>query len=178
MNRILLVGALAALAALALPLQAQNRNPPRAPTRPKPQKPIDVPPAVVVLQVDTTEGDSTRAIIKRDFDYGDRIQPLILDNETLADIWKPGDRRIGPRACHRTAVDGGARGLDQALQSRRRRSCRRSRHSLTGICTAQCPARATLRFVTVLAVWKTCRIRQPGKPHSVNRCRIERRNKE
>jgi TolB protein len=93
MNRLLLVGALA-LAAIAPPLHAQNRNQPRAPIRPKPQKPIDVPPAVVVLQVDTTEGDSTRAIIQRDFDYGDRIQPLILDNETLADIWKPADRRI------------------------------------------------------------------------------------
>lgn len=53
-----------------------------------------MPPAVVVLQVDTTAGDSTRTIIQRDLDYGDRIQPLILDNETLADIWRPGNRRI------------------------------------------------------------------------------------
>ena len=90
MNRILFVGAL--LVALAPPMHAQNRT--RPPARPKPQKPADVPPAVVVLQVDTTEGDSTRTIIQRDFDYGDRIQPLILDNETLADIWRPGDRRI------------------------------------------------------------------------------------
>jgi tol-pal system beta propeller repeat protein TolB len=49
---------------------------------------------VVVLQVDTTEGDSTRTIIQRDFDYGDRLQPLVLDSMTMADIWKPGDRRI------------------------------------------------------------------------------------
>lgn len=93
MNRILLVGALT-LAVFAPPVRAQNRTQPRPSTRPKPQKPVDVPPAVVVLQVDTTEGDSTRTIIQRDFDYGDRIQPLILDNETLADIWRPGDRRI------------------------------------------------------------------------------------
>ncbi|HJQ55244.1 MAG TPA: hypothetical protein VJ825_15520, partial [Gemmatimonadaceae bacterium] len=89
-SRTILAGALA-LVAIAPSLQAQNRP---APARPKPQKPIDVPPAVVVLQVDTTAGDSTRTIIQRDFDYGDRIQPLILDSITLADIWQPGDRRI------------------------------------------------------------------------------------
>lgn len=84
-----LAGALALVVAASL--QAQNRP---APARPKPQKPIEVPPAVVVLQVDTAAGDSTRTIIQRDFDYGDRIQPLILDSITLADIWQPGDRRI------------------------------------------------------------------------------------
>jgi len=92
MNRILLVGALA-LAALAPTLQAQKTQP-RPVARPKPQKPLDVPSAVVVLQVDTTPGDSTRTIIQRDFDYGDRIQPLILDDESLAEIWRPGDKRI------------------------------------------------------------------------------------
>ena len=89
-SRTILAGAVA-LVAIASSVQAQNRP---APGRPKPQKPIDVPPAVVVLQVDTTPGDSTRTIIQRDFDYGDRIQPLILDSITLADIWQPGDRRI------------------------------------------------------------------------------------
>ncbi|HEX2602585.1 MAG TPA: hypothetical protein VHL32_10815 [Gemmatimonadaceae bacterium] len=89
-SRTILAGALA-LVAIASAMQAQNR-----PTvvRPKPQKPIEVPPAVVVLQVDTSAGDSTRTIIQRDFDYGDRIQPLLLDSITLADIWQPGDRRI------------------------------------------------------------------------------------
>jgi tol-pal system beta propeller repeat protein TolB len=48
----------------------------------------------VVLPIDTTPGDSTRTIIQRDFDYGDRIQPLILDSTTMADIWKPGDASI------------------------------------------------------------------------------------
>ena len=72
-------------------LHAQNRRPAQ---RPKPQKPIEVPPAVVVLQVDTTPGDSIRTIIQRDLDYGDRVQPLILDNETLSDIWQPGGSRI------------------------------------------------------------------------------------
>ncbi|HEV2043250.1 MAG TPA: hypothetical protein VGR05_01100, partial [Sphingomicrobium sp.] len=48
----------------------------------------------MVLQIDTTEGDSTRTIIQRDFDYGDRIQPLILDSTTMADIWRPGDGKI------------------------------------------------------------------------------------
>jgi len=55
---------------------------------------VAIPPAVVVLQVDTSAGDSTRTIIQRDFDYGDRIQPLILDSVTLADVWKPGNRSI------------------------------------------------------------------------------------
>src|SRR6266699_7108163 len=98
MNRILLVGALA-LAALAPTLQAKKTQP-RPVVRPKPQKPLEVPPAVVVLQVDTTPGDSTRTIIQRDFDYGDRIQPLVLDSVTMADIWRPGDPRInfGPLA--------------------------------------------------------------------------------
>ncbi|HEX3533960.1 MAG TPA: hypothetical protein VHT23_07040 [Gemmatimonadaceae bacterium] len=64
------------------------------PARPQPQRPIDVPQAVVVLPIDTTPGDSTRTIIQRDFDYGDRIQPLILDSTTMADIWKPGDASI------------------------------------------------------------------------------------
>ncbi|MFL5543461.1 MAG: hypothetical protein ACJ792_02065 [Gemmatimonadaceae bacterium] len=90
--RNLFVGALLLLA-LVPAAYAQNRKP-AAPARPRPQKPLDVPPAVVVLQVDTTEGDSTRTIIQRDFDYGDRIQPLILDDAMLADIWRPGQRRI------------------------------------------------------------------------------------
>ena len=88
MNRLFLVGVVA-LFAPALPVNAQ-----KTPARPKPQIPVDIPPAVVVLQVDTSAGDSTRTIIQRDFDYGDRIQPLILDSVTLADIWEPGDRRI------------------------------------------------------------------------------------
>jgi len=91
MNRILLAGAMA-LAVLAPAVHAQNRTP--RPGRPKPQQPVEIPPAVVVLQVDTTAGDSTRTIIQRDFDYGDRIQPLFLDSVTLAEIWQPGARRI------------------------------------------------------------------------------------
>src|SRR6478752_5995451 len=89
-SRTLLLGALAFLA-LAPSMQGQNLP---TPARPKPQKPVEIPPAVVVLQVDTTAGDSTRTIIQRDFDYGDRIQPLVLDSITLADIWRPGDRNI------------------------------------------------------------------------------------
>ena len=98
MNRIILAGVLA-LCALAPVVQAQKTQP-RPATRPKPQPPMEVPPAVVVLQVDTSAGDSTRTIIQRDFDYGDRIQPLILDSVSLADIWSPGETRInfGPLA--------------------------------------------------------------------------------
>jgi tol-pal system beta propeller repeat protein TolB len=83
-----LLGA-AALCALAPAAHGQARR-----TRPQPQRPVDIPQAVVVLPIDTTDGDSTRTIIQRDFDYGDRIQPLILDSTTMADIWKPGDATI------------------------------------------------------------------------------------
>lgn len=83
--------AAALVSAAATPVHAQNRP---APGRPKSQRPVEVPPAVVVLQIDTTAGDSTRTIIQRDLDYGDRIQPLILDSATLHDIWRPGQNNI------------------------------------------------------------------------------------
>jgi tol-pal system beta propeller repeat protein TolB len=87
--RQLLVGAVA-LFALAPSMHGQNP----VVGRPKPQKPLEIPPAVVVLQVDTAAGDSTRTIIQRDFEYGDRMQPLILDSATLDDIWRPGQKNI------------------------------------------------------------------------------------
>jgi tol-pal system beta propeller repeat protein TolB len=87
--RKLLVG-VAALLALSTTMNAQTPVVPR----PKPQKPLEVPPAVVVLQVDTTAGDSTRTILTRDFDFGDRMQPLILDSATLDEIWRPGQANI------------------------------------------------------------------------------------
>src|SRR5450759_2519219 len=91
--RKLLVGAVAFFA-LAPSMHGQNRNQPPVVGRPKPQKPVEIPPAVVVLQVDTAAGDSTRTIIQRDFDFGDRMQPLILDSATLDDIWRPGQKNI------------------------------------------------------------------------------------
>ncbi|HEU4721655.1 MAG TPA: hypothetical protein VFS59_09875 [Gemmatimonadaceae bacterium] len=36
-------------------------------------------PGVVVLPVSGARGDSVRAIIQRDFDYGDRVNPIVLD---------------------------------------------------------------------------------------------------
>src|SRR4051812_9699075 len=87
--RSILIGA-AAFLALTPTVNAQNRTP----ARPKPQRPIEVPPAVVVLPIDTTPGDSTRTIIQRDFDFGDRIQPLVLDSTTMADVWRPGETNI------------------------------------------------------------------------------------
>jgi len=84
------------------------------PSRPQPQRPIEVPPAVVVLQIDTTEGDSTRAIIQRDLDYGDRVQPLVLDSVTMADIWRPGARRINFGPLEQTRANFVVRGLPTA----------------------------------------------------------------
>jgi tol-pal system beta propeller repeat protein TolB len=91
--RKLLVGVVA-LFALAPAMHGQIRNQPPVVGRPKPQKPVDIPPGVVVLQVDTSAGDSTRTIMQHDFDYGDRMQPLILDSATLDDIWRPGQKNI------------------------------------------------------------------------------------
>jgi tol-pal system beta propeller repeat protein TolB len=86
----ILLGA-AFICAAATIVNAQNRP---APGRPKPQRPLEVPPALVILQIDTAAGDSTRTIIQRDLDYGDRIQPLLLDSVTLDDIWTPGQNNI------------------------------------------------------------------------------------
>jgi len=105
--RTLLAGVLASFT-LAPALHAQ------VPARPKPQRPIEVPPAVVVLQIDTTAGDSTRTIIQRDLDYGDRVQPLILDSVTMADIWKPGDRRINFGPIAQTRANFVVRGMPTA----------------------------------------------------------------
>lgn len=92
-RRKLFVGVVAFFA-LAPSMHGQNRNQPPVVGRPKPQKPVEIPPAVVVLEVDTAAGDSTRTIIQRDFDFGDRMQPLILDSATLDDIWRPGQKNI------------------------------------------------------------------------------------
>jgi tol-pal system beta propeller repeat protein TolB len=43
-------------------------------------------PRVIVLPVDSTPGDSVRAIIQRDLDYSDRVSPIPLDAMTLAGI--------------------------------------------------------------------------------------------
>src|ERR1700686_439175 len=89
-----LLAGVVALFGLAPAMHGQIRNQPPVVGRPKPQKPVDIPPGVVVLQVDTSAGDSTRTIMQRDFDYGDRMQPLILDSATLDDIWRPGQKNI------------------------------------------------------------------------------------
>src|SRR5678816_3274257 len=86
----ILLGA-AVICAAATSVNAQNRP---APGRPKAERPLEAPPALVVLEIDTTAGDSTRTIIQRDLDYGDRIQPLLLDSVTLDDIWRPGQNNI------------------------------------------------------------------------------------
>jgi tol-pal system beta propeller repeat protein TolB len=76
---------------LAATASAQNET---ASPRPRPQRAVEVPPAVVVLPVDTTAGDSIRVIIERDLDYGDRIQPVLLDSAMAHAAWHPGKRSI------------------------------------------------------------------------------------
>src|ERR1700704_36993 len=104
-HRKFLLGA-AALFAFAPAARGQIARP----ARPQPQRPIEVPQAVVVLPIDTTDGDSTRTIIQRDFDYGDRIQPLVLDSTTMADIWKPGDATINVAPLAQTRANFVVRG--------------------------------------------------------------------
>lgn len=40
-------------------------------------------PTVVVMPAESAPGDSVRTILERDFDFSDRIRPLVLDNVTL-----------------------------------------------------------------------------------------------
>jgi tol-pal system beta propeller repeat protein TolB len=110
-GRTLLAGALAFFA-LAPAIHGQNRKPPA--TRPKPQRPAEVPPGVVVLQIDTTDGDSTRVIIERDLDFGDRLQPLVLDSVTMADIWRPGGKNINFAPLAQTRANFVVRGTPTA----------------------------------------------------------------
>src|SRR5215213_3572207 len=63
---------------------SQEPSPPPAPgVRLGLSYPAGTTPKVVVMPVDSTPGDSVRTMIQRDFDYGDRVAPLILDNMTL-----------------------------------------------------------------------------------------------
>lgn len=41
-------------------------------------------PKIIVMPVDSTPGDSVRAMIQRDLDFSDRVTPLMLDDATLA----------------------------------------------------------------------------------------------
>ncbi len=84
---------LGVVACIVLAATAGAQNQPVSP-RPRPQRPVEVPPAVVVLPVDTTAGDSIRVIIERDLDYGDRVQPVLLDSAIADDVWRPGKRNI------------------------------------------------------------------------------------
>src|SRR5687768_9506627 len=40
---------------------------------------------VIVLPVSGVRGDSIRAILQRDFDYGDRVNPIVLDGSAAQD---------------------------------------------------------------------------------------------
>ncbi|MBA2708896.1 MAG: PD40 domain-containing protein [Gemmatimonadaceae bacterium] len=57
--------------------------PPRPGVRLGLSYPSGTTPKVLVMPVDSTPGDSVRAIIQRDLDFSDRVTPLVLDEETL-----------------------------------------------------------------------------------------------
>src|SRR5688572_905661 len=83
--RYLTVAALVAISAAAVSTRACGQEP--TPTQPGVRLGINYPrgttPKVVVMPVDSTPGDSVRTILQRDFDYSDRITPLLLDDMTL-----------------------------------------------------------------------------------------------
>ena len=76
--RRILVAAAAAGVALTSAAEAQQSRRAPAKATATPAAPA-AKPIVVVLPVDDTPGDSVRAIIQRDLDYGDRLTPLALD---------------------------------------------------------------------------------------------------
>jgi len=100
-----------AFLALAPVMQAQTRA--LAPAGSKAPRQTGVP-AVVVLQIDTADGDSIRTIMERDFDFGDRLQPLLLDSVTMVDIWRPGGSRINFRPLAQTRANFVVRGTPTA----------------------------------------------------------------
>ena len=84
-HRYLTLVAFAAAAAVGIGTRACAQEPPAPPpgVRLGLSYPRGTTPKVIVMPVDSTPGDSVRTIIQRDLDYGDRVQPLILDNSTL-----------------------------------------------------------------------------------------------
>jgi len=107
---------LGVVACLTLAGTASAQNQPIS-RRPKPQRPVEVPPAVVVLPVDTTAGDSIRVIVERDLDYGDRIDPVVLDSAVAWEVWRPAGRRIN----------------FEPLRQTRAKFAVRARHTPTGV---------------------------------------------
>lgn len=74
---------LSAIAVAAHSLSAQQPGPTGPAVRLGLSYPRGTIPTVIVLPVDTTAGDSVRAIIQRDLDFSDRVRPLQLDASTL-----------------------------------------------------------------------------------------------
>ena len=86
-QRYLTLAAFVVIAGVAVSTRACGQEP--TPPTPAPgvrlglSYPRGTTPKVIVMPVDSTPGDSVRAIIQRDLDYGDRVTPLVLDDMTL-----------------------------------------------------------------------------------------------
>ncbi|MBA3342461.1 MAG: PD40 domain-containing protein [Gemmatimonadaceae bacterium] len=84
-HRLITVAAFSAVAAAVAGTRACAQD--TATTRPGVRLGLSYPrgttPKVVVMPVDSTPGDSVRTIIQRDFDFSDRVTPLVLDDSTL-----------------------------------------------------------------------------------------------
>lgn len=84
-----------AAAALVTAAVVSTRACGQVPTAPPPgvrlglNYPAGTTPKVIVMPVDSTPGDSVRALIQRDLDYSDQITPLVLDDMTLMGMTPP-----------------------------------------------------------------------------------------
>ena len=83
--RYLTVAAFVAIAAAAVSTRACGQD--TTTTRPGVRLGLNYPrgtiPKIIVMPIDSTSGDSVRAILQRDLDFSDRVMPLMLDDMTL-----------------------------------------------------------------------------------------------
>jgi len=82
-----------AFAALLLPQTAASQEPTRG-VRIGLSYGAGVKPGVIVLPVEPTRGDSVRAIVQRDLDFGDRVTVIALDSAALRGLTPPPGRRF------------------------------------------------------------------------------------
>jgi TolB protein len=82
-----------ALVLTALPLVVESQETPRG-VRIGLSYGAGVKPGVIVMPVEATRGDSVRAIVQRDLDYGDRVTVIALDSAALRGLTPAAGRRF------------------------------------------------------------------------------------
>jgi TolB protein len=116
-----------ALVSLVLPLTAASQETPPG-VRIGLSYGAGVKPGVIVMPVEPTRGDSVRAIVQRDLDYGDRVTVIALDSAALRGLTPAAGRRfnyplfarLGAAAIVRiTPIAGGYRAEAHDVTARR-----------------------------------------------------------